>query len=244
MSADGGSEEKRDGPLAGAVEPPVTPTAGYDPDGSAAPSPQQLATKRVAVFVDGFNLYHGLHDLSGRKHLWLDLMGLSRRLLKPHQRLVEVSYFTARVRNHPAGAKRQDLYIRALQATGVRVVEGRFQEKTQQCRGCGTSWRTYEEKETDVNLCIALIDGARRHAFDVGLIVSGDSDMVPAVKAVRAMNSGVRLVAAFPPKRFSRELQDSVHARLHVGADKVRQSQLPSVVKGPDGEHRRPGYWK
>jgi hypothetical protein len=28
---------------------------------------------RVAVYVDGFNLYFGLHERYGRKYLWLDL---------------------------------------------------------------------------------------------------------------------------------------------------------------------------
>jgi hypothetical protein len=39
--------------------------------------------KRVAVFVDGFNLYHGMHEAFGRKYLWLDLQALSLSLLKP-----------------------------------------------------------------------------------------------------------------------------------------------------------------
>jgi hypothetical protein len=27
----------------------------------------------VIAYVDGFNLYHGLHQASGRRYLWLDL---------------------------------------------------------------------------------------------------------------------------------------------------------------------------
>lgn len=238
-----GDAEKRNGPREGAVEPLDKPTAGYVADGSRTPSPRQLATKRVSVFVDGFNLYHGLHDNTGRKHLWLDLQALTTSLLKPDQRLVGVNFFTARVRNHPAGAARQAQYIGALKATGVRVVEGRFQEKTVTCRGCQNSWRSYEEKESDVNLCVALMEGARQHQFDVGLVMSGDSDMVPAVRAVRAMNSSIRLIAVFPPRRFSAELKGAVHASFHLGDAKVRQAQLPNTVTGSDGSYSRPSYW-
>jgi hypothetical protein len=120
--------EKRNGPREGAVEPSVKPTAGYGLDASGSVTPRQLAVKRVAVFVDGFNLYHGMHEAFGRKYLWLDLQALSLSLLKPDQKLVAVHYFTARVRNDPQGAARQALYLGALKATGVRVVEGRFQE--------------------------------------------------------------------------------------------------------------------
>ena len=37
---------------------------------------------RTMVYVDGFNLYHGLRDLGGRKWLWLDLEALGRRLCR------------------------------------------------------------------------------------------------------------------------------------------------------------------
>lgn len=239
----GESSEKRNGPREGAVEPSVKPTAGYAPDASGSATPKQLAVKRVAVFVDGFNLYHGMHEAFGRKYLWLDLQGLSRSLLKPDQKLVAVHYFTARVRNDPQGAARQALYLGALKATGVRVVEGRFQEKPQECKRCGAKWRSYEEKESDVNLCVALVEAARLHQFDVALIVSGDSDMVPAVKAVRAMNASLRLVAAFPPRRFSDDLKRSVHANLRIGTAKIRQAQLDEVVSKDGRDYRRPSYW-
>ena len=60
-----------------------------------------MRPQRCAVFIDGFNLYHGLKASSGRSHLWLDLEGLSRDLLKPTQTLVSVTYFTAMVRDDP-----------------------------------------------------------------------------------------------------------------------------------------------
>lgn len=236
-------DENRNGPREGAVEPMDKPSAGYAADASATPSPRQLATKRVAVFVDGFNLYYGLHEHSGRKHLWLDLHALSTSLLKPDQRLVGVNYFTARRRNDRAGAARQSLYIGALKATGVRVVEGRFQEKTHTCRTCAKPWRSYEEKESDVNLCVALMEAAREHQFDTALIVSGDSDMAPAVRAVRRMNHSLRMIAVFPPKRFSAELKSVVDASFQLGAAKIRQAQLPDEVAGGDVVYRRPTYW-
>jgi hypothetical protein len=34
---------------------------------------------RVVAYVDGFNLYHGIHQYSGRRDLWLDVAGMLRR---------------------------------------------------------------------------------------------------------------------------------------------------------------------
>ena len=62
---------------------------------------------RVAAYVNGFNLYFGLKAMRGRKYLWLDLQALAVSLLRPGQTLERVSYFTARVRNDPQGARRQ-----------------------------------------------------------------------------------------------------------------------------------------
>src|SRR5260221_929237 len=104
--------------------------------------------ERVAAYIDGFNLYHGLH-VEGRRHLWLDLEGLVRSLLKPGQELVVVRYFTARVRNNPASEQRQNMYLKALAAHSsiLDIRYGRFQEKSLRCRRCTASWPTYEEKE-------------------------------------------------------------------------------------------------
>lgn len=40
----------------------------------------------MSVYIDGFNLYHGIHEKFGRKYLWLDLEALAASLLKPHKR--------------------------------------------------------------------------------------------------------------------------------------------------------------
>nr|WP_289018714.1 NYN domain-containing protein [uncultured Ornithinimicrobium sp.] len=218
------------------------PSAGCVTQASERPARKQV--RRVAVFVDGFNLYHGLHEHSQRKLLWLDLWALSESLLKSGQTLESVRYFTARVRNDPQGAARQQTYLAALKATGVTVVEGRFSEKWVDCRKCGSRRRSYEEKETDVNLCLAMLESATAGEYDMALVVTGDSDIVPAVRAVRRLDPGIRQVAVFPPKRFSDELKRAVDASMHLGIAKIRQAQLPPVVVDGQHAHSRPAYWQ
>lgn len=233
------------GPPKGAVRPVVKPPVGYDDEGSARPTPHQLkrAPRRTIVYVDGFNLYYGMHEKHGRKYLWLDLQTLAERLLKPDQSLVRVKYFTARMRNSPDSAARQAEYLGALRGRGVEVVEGRFQEKTQHCNGCGDEWRSYEEKESDVNFCVGLLDDAHAHAFDHALLITADSDMTPAVRAVKRRRHDARLVAVFPPKRRSTELQRAVDASLQLGTTLLRQCQLPETVMADGRAYSRPKYW-
>lgn len=66
------------------------------------------------VYIDGFNLYYGA--VKGTPHKWLDFEELSRLLL-PHDHIVKIRYFTARVSarpNDPQQANRQDTYLRTL----------------------------------------------------------------------------------------------------------------------------------
>lgn len=237
-------DEDRDGPPKRAVEPADQPQAGFSLKSSTDGAPVQSGIERVALFVDGFNLYHGLHEKFRRQYLWLDLWTLGERLLKPAQELVSVRYFTARVRNDPQGAARQVEYLGALEERGVEIVEGRFQEKNKTCRRCQAQWRSYEEKESDVNLCVSLMSAAFANQFDVALILSADGDMIPAIKAVKELNPTLRMIAAFPPARSSEALKRAVDGHLYVGRDKIRGSQFPDSYQGHQRIFNRPSHWK
>jgi len=201
---------------------------------------------RVAVYVDGFNLYYGLKVRHGRRYLWLDLQALATSLLRPGQVLQSVTYFTARVRDDPDALRRQSDYLDALSSHSplVRIVDGRFQEKDRRCRPCGHRWTVFEEKETDVNIAISLVEDAVGDCYDTAILVSGDSDLIPAIRATKRIAPRKRVVVAFPPNRHSAEMKRVADGFLHVGIDKVRNAQLPEQVLGGTGVTlSRPKYW-
>lgn len=201
---------------------------------------------RVVAYVDGFNLYFGLKAEYGRKYLWLNLQALVEGLLRPNQELREVQYFTARVRDDPDGERRQAAYLDALASycQKVRRIDGRFQEKTRGCKNCGARWTSYEEKETDVNICVALMEGAALDAYDTALLISGDTDLRPAIASVKRLQPEKLVFAAFPPRRYSARLVQSVHAYTRIGHDKIRNSQLPPEIVTKGGVTlNRPMYW-
>ena len=198
----------------------------------------------MIAYIDGFNLYHGLRDAKLKSSRWLDLRGVCESLLKPHQKLVVVRYFTSIVRNE-SGAKRQNVYLDALRSRGgIEVHLGHLLPKTRTCSKCGFRHSTVEEKKTDVNIAVRLLEDAYDDQFDVGIVISADSDLAPPIQAVRRRFQHKTLLVAAPPKRWSSELNRVAHAAINISPGVIRNNRLPDPVITPFGQElRAPAGW-
>ncbi len=204
-----------------------------------------MAQDRVIAYVDGYNLYHGMIEARLRLARWLDLTALGRSLIRPHQRLVKTRYFTTRVRGNPDKADRQRIYIDALLARGeIEIDFGHFLSKPVFCNKCGNRWRRNEEKKTDVNISVRMLDDAYDDLFDAAIVVSGDGDLVPAIESVQDRFPEKRVLVAFPPERFSEELMRVADAAFPISTARVRSARLPNPVTAADGRVlRAPRGW-
>lgn len=213
------------------------------PGNSPIPGPPK---KRLAVYVDGANLYWGLHTATKTSLLWLDLVKLAKTL-RPRSNLVKVRYFTTIVDGEPKAQSRQGHYIDALEAKNSPVLsihKGRYQKKLITCHGCGDSWHRREEKETDVNIAVSLVADAAKGLMDDALILSADSDLAPAARTAMDVNGRLFVTAAFPPARSSEELKRLMSASFHIGVDKIKRSQLPDEFNVNGHTYRRPDKWR
>ena len=204
--------------------------------------------QRVRMYVDGFNLFYGLRARGWRRYYWLDLHRLAENLLRPEQRLEAVRYFTTRVEHDPGDPgkqARQNTYLEALGTLpNMHIHYGYFQSKPQRCHNCGSAWRAYEEKMTDVNIAVELLGDAQDDAFDSAILVSGDGDLAGPLLAVRERYPTKCVVAAFPPKRSSVALINAATAHFTVGRGRFHNSQLPAHVTRADGfALARPSGW-
>lgn len=212
-------------------------------------SSRELVTSiRTLALIDGFNLYHAIHDL-GRNHLkWLDLRALCQHFApKPDHDLVAVLYFTAFATWRPDSYRRHVDYVDGLKAVGVEVVLSQFKEKHRKCHSCGSNWVSHEEKETDVSIGVELVDRAHADEFDRALLVSADSDLSPAVRAVRQRFPEKKIHVLTPPRRSpSRELMAaSGDTKLRrVKQIHLERSLLPAQIRRDDGDlvKRPPAY--
>jgi len=101
--------------------------------------------------------------------------------------LEDVFYFSAlahhRTIKDPKVVSRHQLYIKALESTGVKIELGRFKEKTLRCYSCNTPYIAHEEKETDVAIACKLMELFFVDACDIVVLVTGDTDLISAVKS-------------------------------------------------------------
>lgn len=165
-------------------------------------------SSRVVGFIDGFNLYHSI-DTTGQHHLkWVNLRSLCAQFApSPQFNLEAVYYFSAFATWRADAYARHRVYVAAVESVGVTPIMGRFKNKPRQCRTCRTTWTDHEEKETDVNLALKIVEGALRDEYDLALILTGDSDIGPAVSFVRREfpSKAMRIITAMD-RPFSSEL--------------------------------------
>ena len=192
--------------------------------------------ERVIVYVDGFNLYFGMMEAGFSYCRWLNVKTLAQNLLQNNQQLLEIKYFTARVTNNPDKQKRQSTYLDALYNEGVKIIYGQYQNNNLECHRCGHIWMAANEKMTDVNIATNILVDAYKDKYDMAMLISGDSDLVPPIKAVHENFSSKRVFVAFPPKRHNNTVAAVAKGSLTIGRKKLVESQLnTSIQKTSDG---------
>ncbi len=191
--------------------------------------------ERVVVYIDGFNLYFGMLDAGFDYCKWLNLLLLSNNLLQSNQELIEVKYFTSRVSNDPEKQKRQNTYIESLESVGVKIYFGNYQSDTIECKRCNNIWPKYNEKMTDVNIATQILIDAYQDKYDMAMLISGDSDLVPPMKAVHEIFKNKRVFVAFPPKRHNQSVSLIARGSITIGRKKLVESQFEEKVTKKDG---------
>lgn len=193
---------------------------------------------RVVCLVDGFNLYHSLREVErghGHSLRWLDLSALCSSLLHAvpgRCELAGIVYFSAPARHmeaaRPGTVARRLRYLDALQATGVEAILGHFKRRQVRCPYCGRVRDRWEEKQTDVGIAVRLMKLAATGACERVLVVSGDTDLVPAISEARS-TWPARIGVAFPARRANAQLRAVADWTINLDAGSYARHQFPAV---------------
>ncbi|HEY1017801.1 MAG TPA: NYN domain-containing protein [Sediminibacterium sp.] len=203
--------------------------------------------QKVIVYVDGFNFYYGLKSRKWKKFYWLDVVSFFESFIKPHQELVEVTYFSATP--HDTGKHdRQDLFFSANKLNPKFKLElGRYLPKDQKCIKCGNVHKTFEEKETDVKIATKMISDVVYGRCDISIIVSADSDLTPPIHFIREFSKSHKIFVYFPPNRYSSNLNALANNIKKLDGSTVAfgANLLPESITLPSGYViSRPPSWK
>jgi uncharacterized LabA/DUF88 family protein len=159
-----------------------------------------------------------------------------------------VRYFSALashlVPTNPDVVRRHQVYLRALAASDVTVQMGHFKQKDRTCVTCGGRLRIHEEKETDVAIAVTLLELAITRACETIVLMSGDTDLAPAIRGAKRLASTVRLCSIFPYGRHNRELEQLVDVSFKMSDAAYAAHQLPDPFVLPNGKTvRKPATW-
>ena len=209
---------------------------------------------RTNVYIDGFNLYYGA--LKDTPFKWLNLKRLAE-VLFPEDSIERICYGTARleIQSGDGGPRqRQLVYLEALKTLPeIEIVLGVFRNRIKRRPllyprpglPSVVTIHEWEEKKTDVNLATEMIFDAFNGGCDKAVIISNDTDLVRPIQRLRE-ELGVRMVVVNPYRvvRTPRELYRAADQVMRIGAEQLRVSQFPPVIKGIGGRLiKKPPSW-
>lgn len=205
--------------------------------------------------MDAFNLYYG--SLKRTNHKWLNIEKMCQLLL-PSNSITSIKYFTAKVSerpNDPHVPLRQQMYLRAISTIPtVEIIYGHYLTHTVRSRLATPITRSdgqilnfvdvikTEEKGSDVNLAVALMNDAHLNLFDVAVIVSNDSDLLAPIKIIRA-SMGKIVGVLNPQKKMSQAIKPHVNFFKPIRSSVLEHSQFPTHMTDNAGAFHKPPSW-
>ncbi len=157
------------------------------------------ALKRVAVYIDGSNFYHKMKspDLNIGNLTNFNFRGLAEWLARGCN-IISCRYYIGIVRAEEGNEKGQELR-REQQKLFAHLIS--LKQNFVIKRGyIINNNNTYHEKGVDVKLAVDLLVGAYDNIYDVAILISSDTDLIPAIKKVRHLGKEVEYIGfSFKP---------------------------------------------
>jgi uncharacterized LabA/DUF88 family protein len=157
-------------------------------------------TDRVMIFIDGSNMYHSLKTHFNRTDI--ELGRFCDKLLE-RRRLIRIYYYNARVgrKEEPERYQHQQAFFSSVAM--IPYCELRLG------RLVYINWPNVPpyEKGVDIMLTTDFLTHSFKDNFDIAILVTGDSDYVGAIQAVKDNGKNVE-VALFGKEQSSRPLRE------------------------------------
>ena len=212
---------------------------------------------RAIAFVDGFNLFHALKKCDLRDR-WCNIRKLIENKIQDKSIVLEnIWWFTAYYKKNQQAVKRHELYLKALRSEKIQPYLGEYNEVTKIFNKNShkinsiipeelmlnsknipdrIEYITEEEKKTDVNIAVKIVEGAFLNLYDVAYIVSGDSDLYTAVKIAKQHFKDKKFISVLPPFSKGKSMGNICHEQIPLGKRDVEEARFPDQIVLPSGQ--------
>ena len=100
-------------------------------------------------------------------------------------------------------------------------------------------------KKTDINIAVYLFELAIKNEYDKAYIISADSDLAPAIIAIKKNFPKKKIDAIFPLGRASKEIKSASDYAIKIKENHLKQSIFADPIFLKDGtELFCPPTWK
>lgn len=179
--------------------------------------------ERIAVFIDGSNLYYRLRapefGLSSLTHY--DYAGLTNYLAEGCQ-VTYKGYYVGVVKVNPKSPNKVKAEQMRQQQTrlfghltskkqGFEIKRGFLMEND----------GVYHEKGVDVEIAVDIVQYAYENIYDTAIVISSDTDLIPAIKIARKQHKKVEYIGFSNRPSFG--MQNNVDlSRLLIKSELIR----------------------
>lgn len=206
---------------------------------------------KAIVYVDGFNLYYGA--VKDTSYKWLNIQRMAELLL-PKEQILGIKYFTARISarpNDPTQPARQQIYLRALRTLpSLQIIYGHYLShpvfmplaSPQVGQSKYAEVIKTEEKGSDVNLAVHMLNDGYQKAYELAVLVSNDSDLLEAIRIVQGQ-LGLRVGILNPQRHPARVLQKEATFMKQIRSGVLAAAQFPQTLSDATGAFHKPREW-
>lgn len=206
---------------------------------------------RTYVYIDWFNLYKKV--IENTPYQWLDVAGVVRSILAPHNRVEKIRIFTApllSLYNNNSNRINQKSFHKALKKLNpeIEIHEGYFSRNIirapladQRFKNKIVEVNKIEEKTTDVSLAVHLINDFWLNKYECAILISNDSDFKEALKVLKTHSNSV--IGLFTPGtgQASKMLMKFSDFHRRIPLSILKSNQLPEKI--PKSNIIKPANW-
>lgn len=176
---------------------------------------------KLLVIIDGSNFYHGSKNLCPEIHLTnFNYRNLIEEMVG--QKKVSILYCVGEIKRENNNKKSEGMYAQqqslfySLEKQNIKIFKG-FMLKSD---------GKFHEKGVDVRIAVEVLKGALKNEYDVCILFSSDTDIIPAIAEAIRVNKKV-IYAGFEG-RLSRAMMRNCSKTLIIKSKLIKKiSQSP-----------------